>query len=510
MAPASRLPSRLGQYRLEGRVRVEGAAEVFLAREEGPHDFARDVTLRIIRRDGDASSFDDSALVREMRFREGLDHPAIGHVHELFVEGDRVVLVVEGRETVTLDEILGRLAARGEHLPDSAAAYVVATVAEALAHAHAQPTPVLHRAISPAAVVIAEDGTVRLSAPPPLQTMRSPEEAGGAAPTARSDVWQLGVLALQVFARGDAASVLARAASLRPPRLAALRRDLPRELCAAIDAALTLDPSARSIGSAELARWIARVIEFDAGRSWFRQEIEPAFEVPHEGSGSQRLTRAIRRQLASRHRLRRARVREPEHEAAPISTDPISVELEELEPVELEELEPVDAPTPPTAEAPMPVVPPRRRVVAGIGSRALLVATALSALAIVAHGARGPGRARVLVPLAQRSQPEPTPPAFGPPAAPVASATMKPPARKPLPEFGWLHVHSGGTIGQVFVAARAWGETEKTIQAPCGRYYVNVARTDRKGIWRGWLNYGRIVDIPCDGTLAEITLSKPL
>jgi len=555
MVPAANLPIRLGAYRVRGRVRIDRGAEVLLAREEGPLGFARNVTLRSVHRDVTSTTWGELELAREAQISELLEHPAIVRVLELFTENGCMLLAVDGWETLTLEELLAQRVERDGYLPDDACAYVIAEVASALAHAHTRG--VIHRAVAPSIVVFDEGGSVRMSGfgvarvleakqdsavdlLEARERVRSPEEAGGALPTRKSDVWALGALALQLFAKGDAASVAQRVVAFRPPRLSSLRRDLPREVCAAVDAALTIDHAQRTITCAELANWLGRVMDVDAGRHELGERIELRVEGPAEPAGARRLTRTIRRQTASRTRLRYARVREvleldevEEIEPEPASNPPIVVApLPSRPPVALVKALPpalvgmpalrlplVVAPAPP---APLVVAARAPRRVARaprptrMGSRMLLIATLACALAVVAH--RAPKGQ-----LLPRAEAAPTPVidepdlsgnackpsdphcAVDPPPPPV----IAPPARKLPSEFGWAHIHSNGTVGQVFVAARAWGEPEKTIAVPCGRFYVNVARSDSKGGWHGWLNIGQTVSVPCDGSVAEITLSRP-
>jgi len=528
MSAAANLPGRLGQYRVRGRVGFDRNAEILVAREEGPLGFSREVTLRSVARDPAATTWGEIELAREARICERLDHPAIVRVVELFTAGDRLVLALEGAEGISLESVL----ASDVSLSDAACAYILATVASALAYAHDKS--LIHRAVAPDAIVIGEGGTVKLSSFGVARSLEStpdsavslldvrarvisPEEAGGGASTTKSDVWALGVLALQLFAREDAASVASRAASFRAPRLSSLRRDLPREVCAAVDAALVIDAKRRTITCAEFAKWIERVMDLDSGRSELAEHIELAFEATPDAQGTPRHSRTIRRQAASRRRLRRARLDvgdlEEVEELEELDLEPIEDEPISIEPI-------VDAPVV-IAETPIvftPIVvvatPKRRRSFAHVPSRLLLAATLIAALATIAHRTRN----NAIIPVS-KAEAEPEEQvingnacaaadphcALDPRPAPV----IPPPARMLPPELGWVHVHSNGTVGQVFVAARPWGDPEKTIAVPCGRYYVNVARADSRGGWRGWMNIGQFINVPCDGTVAEITLARP-
>jgi hypothetical protein len=307
-------------------------------------------------------------------------------------------------------------------------------------------------------------------------------------------------------------------------------------VCAAIDAALQ-----SAISCAEFGKWLERVMDLDAGKRDLADRVELHFEATPELAAIPRLSRTIRRQTASRRRLRRAReplqLDEVEEVIEDLELEPEPVEdaeeireaieivrkaapaLKRIEPVRImPPLEPVRLEPPVVLiapKAPAPTSSSRRTTkrISRVPSRLLLAAAFVGALAVTAHRTR----LHAALPMPEPEDPPPTieEPLDGtacveldPHCAvePKPAPVIAPPARK-LPEtFGWVHVHSNGTVGQVFVAARAWGEPEKTIAVPCGRMFVNVARADSKGNWRGWTNIGEIVNIACDGTVTELTL----
>jgi hypothetical protein len=111
----------------------------------------------------------------------------------------------------------------------------------------------------------------------------APEQARGEHVDARADVYAAAVLCWQLLTTGHATSSempqLVSGGAL--PSLATVRGDLPRELVAAIDAALEQDPEKRTITCAELSRWIAMVGELDEGKSALRAHVE-AFAAAEE------------------------------------------------------------------------------------------------------------------------------------------------------------------------------------------------------------------------------------
>jgi len=325
--PEAPVPRRIGEFAIVRRLRAEGPFELFLAREEGPMGFAREVTLRSVRRESDDVQH-AVELAREARICSRLSHPSIARVLGFFEETDRLVLVLEHLDGTTLATVLADLEARGESMPDAAAAYVASTVASALAAAHAlvddkgAKTPVLHRAVSPGVVHIGRDGTVKLGGFSLAKVLdRTPDSAigfargasGALAPeqmrgepaTERTDLWSLGLLCYRLFAGPKASENLLQVVAGRPASLASVRESIPRELSAAIDAALQEDPKKRSITCAELGKWIARVGSVEEGKKTLRELME---SVPIEDDGeptaagerpSRRKQRAMQRQAPS-------------------------------------------------------------------------------------------------------------------------------------------------------------------------------------------------------------------
>ena len=302
--PATPLPRKIGDYVVVRRLRNEGPVEVLLAKEEGPLGFSREVALKCVKRDP-ATAGAATELAREARVCSRLVSPAIARVLGLFEDTERVVLVLEHVEGATLSGVLAHLEAQGGKLDDGAAAYIGATVATALAFAHAltdetgAPTPVLHRAVSPNAVLVARDGTVKLTGfglakildrtPDSVVGMvkgaagyLAPEQARGETVTEKADVFSAGMLCHRLLAGPgkQGGGGIVQLVAGRPAQLASLREGLPKELCAAVDAALSEDAKKRTISCAELARWIGKVQKLEEGKAALREIVAA---MPQEG-----------------------------------------------------------------------------------------------------------------------------------------------------------------------------------------------------------------------------------
>ncbi|MGZ3424854.1 MAG: serine/threonine protein kinase [Polyangiales bacterium] len=573
--------------------------EVYVAREEGP--LAREVTLRCVRR-GERDAVRAAELLREAKICAHLNHPAIVRVLGFLEEGDRYVLVLEHVEGVSLASLLELLEARGDHLPFSACAYVASTIASALAAAHTHvedgnAQPILHRALSPAVVHVADDGSVMLggfglgkildqtpdSVAGFVRTsgQLAPEVVRGEPSTVRSDVFSLAALCYRLFAGGSDHKPVIEAIAGRSPSLASVRSDVPRELAAAIDAALEPDPAKRSIPAAEIARWIARITTLEEGQRVLRTIVESLPQEDVEGSHApdrpKRRVRGIERASRARMEVLRRSTSDAREE---IELEPASEEVPQVvqpavvQPAPL----PVEIAAPP---APVLIETGRTRTIVGVGDvapqsyRPALATRSSQRSAVVlaeppppiaappvaghevaispppialeaepfAPRRRGPitallaGGLLVVVGLvvlfvprtktAAKAEPAPetsesapakvAPPPISVSAKPAATASAtapasasteevpEPPKKKLPPDFGWLYVRSD-TAGRVFVAGRGRGEPKQVLMVPCGKLYVNLAKVDAKGNWRGWATKGKMTNIPCNGTVGDVTL----
>ncbi len=256
-------PSRLGPYRIDGRLGRGGMGEVFAAYDER---LDRRVAIKLVRADHAADAVARERLRREARAVAGLSHPAIVRVHDILAiegdEGDAIVMeLVEGE---TLAERL-RQRAFGIDL----ALRLGAEVASGLAAAHAHG--IVHRDLKAENVMIDTAGHARILdfgvAKHPqaggdatltgigqtVGTSRamSPEQARGLEVDHRSDLFALGVMLYEAvtgespFLASTTIDTLSRVCSLRQRPAAEIRPELPGEVSDLIDRLLEKDPGRR-------------------------------------------------------------------------------------------------------------------------------------------------------------------------------------------------------------------------------------------------------------------------
>ncbi|MDP8929020.1 MAG: protein kinase [Actinomycetota bacterium] len=216
---------------------------------------------------------DPQAVARARREAEALAklrHPAIARILDVVPDGEGVAIVLPYLEGGSLADRL----AQPEPLPAASVAAVGATVAEALAVAHAHG--VVHRDVKPANIlftaggepVLTDFGAARIEGAQRLTAhghnigtaeYLDPVVAVGREPDARSDIYALGVVSYEALAgtppyAGSTPLATLRAADrgLHVP-LGEAAPDAPPRLVAAIERAMARDPAQRFAKAEELA-----------------------------------------------------------------------------------------------------------------------------------------------------------------------------------------------------------------------------------------------------------------
>jgi hypothetical protein len=221
----------------------------------------REVAVKAIPREGGAGE----RVEREARAAARLNHPGIVAIYELASDEHDVYLVSELVRGRTLAELVHAGA-----IADRDVARIGIALCEALEHAHARG--VIHRDVKPQNVMVlaepaagagfaklADFGVAHVASGDPLTrtgdvvgtlAYMAPEQADGARVTPACDVYSLALTLYEAWTgtnpvRAGGPAATARRLGRPLPSLAALRRDLPLELCDAIDEALDIDPARR-------------------------------------------------------------------------------------------------------------------------------------------------------------------------------------------------------------------------------------------------------------------------
>lgn len=191
----------VGHYELRDRLGEGGYGEVF---EAWDCKLQRRVAVKRIKEAASAGS--NSATVREARLAASLRHPAFVKVHTVEEDGLSQMIVME----LVLGETVKRQLDNAAVAPSAALDWVI-QVAEAMQHAH--ECGLVHGDLKPSNLMIEPGGQIRIldfglslrfdilatsSAPlsQPVGTIMymAPERFNGTAPSARSDVYALGVI----------------------------------------------------------------------------------------------------------------------------------------------------------------------------------------------------------------------------------------------------------------------------------------------------------------------------
>ena len=248
----------LGRYRMERRLGAGGFGVVWLAWDE---KLEREVAVKVIPGEGGAGE----RVEREARAAARLNHPGIVGIYELASDEHDVYLVSELVRGRTLAELT-----KAGAISDRDVARIGTALCEALEHAHARG--VIHRDVKPHNVMVLADpaagagfakladfGVAHVATGDPLTrtgdvvgtlAYMAPEQAEGARVTPACDVYALALTLYEAWTGTNPVKAAGPAATARRlgrplPSLAAMRGDLPLELCDVIDDALDIDPALR-------------------------------------------------------------------------------------------------------------------------------------------------------------------------------------------------------------------------------------------------------------------------
>jgi serine/threonine protein kinase len=226
----------------------------------------------------------DSTLVdrfcREAVVLRKLNHPNIVRVYDTFEE--------EGRHYIIMEYIpggsLAQLIRQHGPLPIERAVQIALDLADALTRTHR--LQVIHRDLKPANVLLAEDGTPRLTDfgvahDSAMQTTMltqvgalvgtiaylSPEVSEGMAHNEKSDIWSFGLVLYEMltgrraFNEQTPANMLNAILRKPIPDLRALRLDIPEDLAALVDRMLAKDPEKRIATAREVGVELERILQ---------------------------------------------------------------------------------------------------------------------------------------------------------------------------------------------------------------------------------------------------------
>jgi eukaryotic-like serine/threonine-protein kinase len=254
------LPRRIGRYEIRARLASGATAEVFLARAPGTPDVALKRLHPHLAHDAEAIA----QLLDEARLAARLEHPSAVPVIDLGCEEGAWFVAFEHVSGCDLAMVLSRLSARGELLPVPIAVALACELAAAVGALHQiDGEGLVHGDVTPANVLLARDGSVRLTdlgacaalargTPGVFGTPGyvAPEQVRRAGIGPAADVFSLGAILFELvtgraaFPREVLPGLAAPLDGL-PPEPCTLRPELPPEVGAAAMRALDARPRRR-------------------------------------------------------------------------------------------------------------------------------------------------------------------------------------------------------------------------------------------------------------------------
>ncbi|MDX1994005.1 MAG: protein kinase [bacterium] len=265
-AAASPLDPQLigGRFRMEGLAGQGGMATVYRGVDTLTGDEVAVKLLKpeIIQAEPDiVARFD-----REGEALRRLNHPNIVKVLTTVTEQGQHYVVMEYVGGGDLRQLIDDHRRRAEYIPVSRILEIALDLSDALSRAHR--LRIIHRDIKPANVLVAEDGTPRLTdfgvaqftdstrvtqSGAMIGTLAylSPEACLGDALDARADIWAFGVMLYELlalrrpFEELSTAALLTAILSKQPESLAELRPDAPPALIALVEKMLVKDRDQR-------------------------------------------------------------------------------------------------------------------------------------------------------------------------------------------------------------------------------------------------------------------------
>ena len=271
-------PGMLGRYKVLKELGRGAMGLVYLGKDPTIQRFVAIKTMRLDHIDNDDKLQDfKTRFFREAESTGRLSHPNIVTIYDAGEEGDLGYIAMELIEGTPLKQ----WARKPNLMPVNEVLLTVATVADALDHAHQQG--VVHRDIKPANIMITKDrvvkvmdfGIAKMASSSKTQTnmvlgtptYMSPEQISGKKVDGRSDIFSLGVVLFELltgqppFTADNLSALLFSIAHHPHPAIQTLRPDLPPMVQEIVDRALQKELPHRYRRAEEFARELRACVQ---------------------------------------------------------------------------------------------------------------------------------------------------------------------------------------------------------------------------------------------------------
>ncbi len=261
------------RYRIKSLVGSGGMSRVFLVDDLVLH---RELALKMLRED---ISKDEAAVrrfIHESKAVSMLSHPNIVSVYDVSVTSDVKYIVLEYAEGITLKEYLRD---RGP-LTSEEIIHIAVQILSGLQHAHSRG--IIHRDIKPQNIIIAPDGSIKvtdfgIAKIPNSETITmadkaigsvhyiSPEQASGLKVDLRSDLYSLGIILYELicnrvpFEAENAVAVACMQISSRAVPPSEIVPDIPKGLEQIVMKAISKRPADRFENAAQMLACLERL-----------------------------------------------------------------------------------------------------------------------------------------------------------------------------------------------------------------------------------------------------------
>jgi serine/threonine-protein kinase len=264
-----------GKYQLVSVCGEGGMATVYRAIVRGAAGFQRTVAVKHIRPEYRAIKNYIDMFVEEARVGSELAHPNIVQVHDFVAENSSYYLVMEWVDGIDLAAFISAHRSAQLHVPWPLAVVIAIGTLRGLGAAHDRrapdgtPSPVIHRDVSPANVLLGVNGAIKLSdfglarardrvasltAPGTVKGKLSylaPEVTFGKSNTAQSDLFGVGSILWETLAgerlfdgKTDV-EIFKKIRKCDVPPILERRPDLPPAVAAVMEIGLAADPAKR-------------------------------------------------------------------------------------------------------------------------------------------------------------------------------------------------------------------------------------------------------------------------